>query len=123
MKTNTEIIEDLKVLQKCMAREGEGFRLIKDEVLLKPDMNGLLRLRELARTRYQSTLRDIFRDLRELGSSISPDESGWEEVSDLLTEVERDLKELQAHMVSTPSRLIRLLKSGALTDRESVDFD
>ena len=113
-KANIRAVEELKLLLKQMERIREGFRLQKDEVLEKKDLKELYILRELSKSKYQPMLRDIFRDIRKLSCTIVFDEPGGEEAEDLIIEAEKVFMDLQAHLISAPSRLIRAFKSGGI---------
>ena len=109
---NANIIaaEELRLLLKQMERIRESFRLQKEEALAKSDLKELQNLREFSRTKYQPKLRDIFRYARKLSCMIKLDEPGREEAEDLLIDAENVFRELQAHLISVPNRLIRVFK-------------
>ena len=109
---NIRVAEELRFLLKQMKRIRETFRLHKEEALAKSDLKELHNLRELSRTKYQQKLRDIFRNVKKLSCMINMDEPGGEEAEDLLIDAENVFRELQAHLISTPNRLIRVFKSG-----------
>ncbi|MCK4504987.1 MAG: hypothetical protein KAW14_05175 [Candidatus Aegiribacteria sp.] len=111
---NIRVVEELSLLLKQMERIRESFRLQKEEALAESDLKELHNLRELSRTKYQPKLRDIFRYVRKLSCTIKLDEPGREEAEDLLINAENVFRELQAHLISVPNRLIRVFKSGGI---------
>lgn len=111
---NIRVAEELRLLLKQIERIRESFRLQKEEALTKSDLKELHNLRELSRTKYQPKLRDIFRDVRKLSCKINLDEPGGEEAEDLVIDADIVFRELQAHLISTPNRLIRVFRSGGI---------
>ncbi len=118
---NIKIIEELRFLIKQMKRIRESFRLQKEEALAKSDLKELRNLREFSRTICQPKMRDIFRYVRRLSCMIKLDEPGIEEAEDLLIDAEVIFRELQAHLVSTPNRLIRVFRSGGINSGSYSD--
>ncbi len=124
------VAEELRLLLKQMDRLRESFRLQKEEVLAKPDLKALHNFRELSKTKYQPELRDVFRNVRKLSDMIDFDEPGREEAEDLVIDADIVFRELEAHLVSAPNRLIRIFKSGGMdfnwysnTDSDSSQQD
>ena len=114
---NTNIIaaEELRFLLKQFDRIRESFRLQKEEALAKSDLKELYKLRDLSRTKYQPKLRDVFRNVKKLSRMIDLNEQGGEEAKDLVIDADRIFRELQAHLISVPSRLIRVFRSGEIS--------
>lgn len=111
---NTKVVEELILLLKQMKRIQESFRLQKEEALAESELKELHNLRELSRTRYQPKLRDIFRNVKKLSCMVNLGEPGGEEAEELVIEAEIVFRELQAHLISAPNRLIRVFRSGEI---------
>ena len=108
---NIQVTEEFRVLIKQMNRIRESFRLQKEEALAKCDLKELHKLRELSRMKYQPELRDKFRNAKKLSSMVDMDKPGGEEAEDLVIDADIVFRELQAHLISAPNRLIRVFRS------------
>lgn len=113
-KPNTEVTEELGILLRRIDRIREGFRLEKEEALKNPGRQVLLNLRECSRMKYQIQLADINRELIKLTGMINSDGPGREEAEDIANHTDSVLRDLQANLISTPNRLLRVLRSGAI---------
>lgn len=108
-KSNFEVIQSLKVVMRRINRLREGFRLEKEEALQSPGIETLEGLRDRCRIHYRVRLADCSREVLRLRRRISPDLPAREEAEDLAETCRREAAELDAHLVSAPSRLIRAL--------------
>lgn len=115
-KSNLAVIEAIKVILRQMDRLREGFRIEKEEALGKPGAQPLEDLRERSRSFYRVRLAELSRELAGLRHSISPDLPAREEAEDLAENCLRQSRELETHLISTPSRLLRTRKEGQTTD-------
>ena len=115
-KSNLAVIEAIKVILRQMDRLREGFRIEKEEALGKPGVQPLEDLRERARSFYRVRLAELSRELAGLRHSISPDLPAREEAEDLADNCLRQSRELETHLISTPSRLLRTRREGQTTD-------
>lgn len=106
-KDNFAVIEALKILSRQIGRLREGFRIEKEEALSEEGEMTLEELRERARTHYRLELAGISRQVQRLRSRIDSELPAMEEAQDLAETCRRDAEELSAHLVATPSRLIR----------------
>ncbi len=111
-KSNTAVIEELKLVLKFMKRLREGFRLEKEKALENSDIESLKKLRERSKFIYQIRMTECLRDIIMLRNSISSDQPMMEEADDLAELCRREAMQLKAHMSSTPNRLIRAIKAG-----------
>ena len=110
-KSNSAIIEKLKLILRRMNRLGEGFRLEKEKALEKSDIEALEKLRERSKFIYQIRISEYSRDIVRLKNCISSAQSGMEEADDLAELCRSEAMQLKAHISSTPNRLIRVFKA------------
>lgn len=111
-KSNTAVIEELKLVLKFMKRLREGFRIEKEKALENHDIESLKKLRERSKFIYQISINEYLREITMLRNSISSDQPTMEEADDLAELCRREAMQLKAHISSTPNRLIRAIKAG-----------
>jgi hypothetical protein len=116
--SNIAVIEALKLVLKRMDRLREGFRLEKEAVLERPDVIGLETLMDRSRNLYRIRLADCRREMLILGRRISQDLPAWEDAKDLFDQCEAFYRDLEAHLVSTPHRLLRVYRDGLPWEEE-----
>lgn len=110
-KSNFAVIRELKVILRRIDRLREGFGLEKDAAVEAQDIKSLEDLRERSRSHYRLRLSGLSRRALMLRRNIFPDQAGREEAEDLAEACRREAAGLDAHLVSTPSRLLRALGS------------
>ena len=110
-RSNSAIIQELKLLLKHMDRIRESYRLEKEYVLQDPDIVDLKKFRERSKAVYQIEIAGYARDIRRLRRKLSPNEPGLEEAQELIQHCSAETARLQMHFASTPSRLLRVYRS------------
>jgi len=105
--SNRRILERAELLLKTVGRIRDGFDLEKQDVLGSNTMEALEKLRERSRSFYTLRLAEVRRELLQLKTRISSDQPEREAAEDLLRQSLKAVSDLDAHLVSAPSRLIR----------------
>ncbi|GEM_PF-2416982 len=118
---NDSIIEELNLLRSRAERTAESFRLEKEELLISGDLDDLLRLREMSRTIYTPSLQRLSREVQRLKHLIPADSPRMEEAEEAAAELTVHINRILAHVVSTPNRLIRASRGGALERLRELD--
>ncbi len=115
-KSNFAVIEELKVMMRQMDRLREGFRIEKEEAIQDSGAEPLEKFRRRAQSYYRMRLAGFSREILRIRRSISSDLPAREEAEDLAEICRRQALELDAHLVSTPSRLLRARREGSSVD-------
>jgi len=110
-RSNSTIIEELKLVLKHMDRIRESYRLEKEFVLEDPNIANLKKFRERSKAVYQMKIAGFARDIRRLRRNLSPNEPGLEEAEDLILNCSTEAARLQMHFTSTPNRLLRVYRT------------
>lgn len=105
--SNDRVMESMKLLLKTVSRIRDGFELEKLDALDSDSMKALEDLRDRSRTFYRLRLAAAHRELLQLRVRIRSDQPGREAAEDLLRQCLKAMSDLEAHLVSAPSRLIR----------------
>ncbi|MBN2586258.1 MAG: hypothetical protein JXA64_00330 [Candidatus Fermentibacteraceae bacterium] len=115
-KSNFAVIEELKVMLRQMDRLLEGFRIEKEEAVQDSGTEPLEKLRRRAQSYYRMKLAGFSREILRLRHLISADLPAREEAEDLAETCRQRALELDAHLVSTPSRLLRARREASSAD-------
>jgi hypothetical protein len=107
-KTNFEVMDALRVLLRRVDRIREGFRLQKEDALEEGDLRKLEELRQRSRVYFRTRLAQCRREMLALGMSMSSELPAFEETQDMFERCRQEIADLDAHLVSTPSRLLRV---------------
>jgi hypothetical protein len=115
-KSNFAVIEELKLMMRQMDRLREGFRIEKEEAMQDSGTEPLEKLRRRAQSYYRMRLAGFSREILRIRRSISSDLPAREEAEDLAEICRRQALDLDAHLVSTPNRLLRARREGSSGD-------
>ncbi len=110
-KTNSFVIEELRLILRHMSRLAESFRLEKERALRTADIKELEKLRERSKSIYMFEIAEHSREIRRLKRFIRSDQPGMEEADDLAEVCKKEADDLLTHIVSTPNRLIRVYRA------------